>query len=220
MRRTLSGSPPPHAPSDGFCEDEPVDFNDDAVLFPALQTQRPWRCSMGTSANPPNSDPELEKIKLRVEAWKATIDVQKHFNDLELRIRNFALTVLTAMLGAVGLGIQNQLFIRIGSFTTNLAVWFLGVGVVSWVAFGLMDGLWYHSLLKGAVAQGEAIENELANSQLGAFKLTTSISAASHKHVSSSAKMFLFYTIITVLLIVAMFVLHRGIQPATPAVGA
>src|SRR5437899_2602163 len=29
-----------------------------------------------------------------IEVWKAAVEVQKHFNDLELRIRNYAVTLL------------------------------------------------------------------------------------------------------------------------------
>ncbi len=156
---------------------------------------------------------EPEKAKLRVEAWKTTVTVQMHFNDLELRIRNFAITVLTAVLAAVGLGIEKQLFIRIGGFTTNLAVWFLGIGVVAWLAFWFMDGFWYHTLLKAAGTHAGEIEDRLRTSDLGAFGLSTRISTESSKIVSSSAKMAMFYGVIAVLLVFAMVVIHRSIQP-------
>ena len=35
-----------------------------------------------------------------LEVWKTTVDVQKHFNELELKIRNFAITVVGAFLAA------------------------------------------------------------------------------------------------------------------------
>jgi hypothetical protein len=38
----------------------------------------------------------MVKDEVQVEIWKKTVDVQQHFNDLELRIRNFALAVLGA----------------------------------------------------------------------------------------------------------------------------
>ena len=34
----------------------------------------------------------------QIEIWKKIVDVQQHFNDLELRIRNFALIVTGAFL--------------------------------------------------------------------------------------------------------------------------
>jgi len=50
-------------------------------------------------------------LEQRVEIWKTIIDVQKHFNELELRIRNFAILALGAILGAVrqGMKIENEL---------------------------------------------------------------------------------------------------------------
>jgi FMN phosphatase YigB (HAD superfamily) len=38
-----------------------------------------------------------ENLSLVLDIWKKTVDVQQHFNDLELRIRNYALTVLAAL---------------------------------------------------------------------------------------------------------------------------
>ncbi|TGR62067.1 hypothetical protein EN866_41865, partial [Mesorhizobium sp. M2D.F.Ca.ET.223.01.1.1] len=31
-----------------------------------------------------------DELNLAVDAWKKTVDVQQHFNDLEMRVRNFA----------------------------------------------------------------------------------------------------------------------------------
>ena len=44
------------------------------------------------------NDPELRK--LQVEAWKTTVQVQEHFNEIEMKIRALAITVLTAGIGA------------------------------------------------------------------------------------------------------------------------
>jgi hypothetical protein len=41
-----------------------------------------------------------EMVKLAVEAWKKTVDVQQHFNDLELRVRNFAITFTAGFWGS------------------------------------------------------------------------------------------------------------------------
>jgi FMN phosphatase YigB (HAD superfamily) len=43
------------------------------------------------------SDAHQAKV---LDLWKKTVDVQQHFNDLELRIRNYAVTLLVAVLGA------------------------------------------------------------------------------------------------------------------------
>jgi hypothetical protein len=43
-----------------------------------------------------------EEQKAALEIWKVTIDVQKHFNDLSIQVRNFAMTELGALLAAAG----------------------------------------------------------------------------------------------------------------------
>lgn len=166
-----------------------------------------------------------EQAKLRVEAWKTTVDVQKHFNDLELRIRNFALTILTAVLGAVGVSIKERVFIQIGSFSVSLAVWFLGIGALSWLAFYFMDRWWYHSLLRAAVQHGMSVEEKLEVEVPTAFGLTTAISKASPftirgEKVHSAGKMDFFYIAIVVVLVVAAIVLHFVVivpAPSSPA---
>ena len=45
-----------------------------------------------------SSDKYLSSV---LEIWKKTIDVQQHFNDIELRIRNFALTAFTFIIGGI-----------------------------------------------------------------------------------------------------------------------
>src|SRR3546814_2906700 len=44
----------------------------------------------------------------RIEIWKTIIDVQKHFNELEMRIRNVAVTVLAAFLAAAGFTMKER----------------------------------------------------------------------------------------------------------------
>jgi hypothetical protein len=81
-----------------------------------------------------------------LEVWKQTVAVQMHFNDIAMRIRSFALTVIAAILTASGLAQGHG------------NAWVLSVPVLIWPAFYLMDRYWYHPLLMGAVYHGGAIE--------------------------------------------------------------
>lgn len=119
-----------------------------------------------------------ENLQLVLEAWKKTIEVQQHFNDLELRIRNLAITILAAIFGLTGVAISNHVFIILFNWTIPLASWLLLVGLVSWLAFYFMDRCWYHSLLGGAVKHATTIENRIKQS-LPDITLTTDISQAS-----------------------------------------
>lgn len=47
-----------------------------------------------------STETEPVKMDFVIEAWKKTIDVQQHFNTIEMQIRNIAVTVLTATIGA------------------------------------------------------------------------------------------------------------------------
>lgn len=94
--------------------------------------------------------------KLLLDAWKQCVNVQMHFNDMEMKIRSLAVTVMTAVSGALGYllkeNIQNQ-------FIVPLAF----VAVAAWLCFYLMDRFMYHKLLIGAVKAGIETENELKN---------------------------------------------------------
>ncbi len=144
------------------------------------------------------TSPMNEKLaEFGLETWKAAIDVQKHFNTIEMQIRNIAVTVLTATIGAAGLVFsQYQQSARQAAmdrqiYPTNVAVSISGLslsssdliilgGIFAWAAFYLMDRWWYHRLLQGAVKQAQAIENELAGTPYGKFiQLSNSIRIAS-----------------------------------------
>jgi len=102
-----------------------------------------------------------EKIQSYIEIWKKTIDVQRHFNEIELKIRNLAVTVLVAVSGAAGFALKENMKITILGQEYQLALWLLIVGFMGFLAFYLMDRYWYHKLLYGAVEQALFIENRL-----------------------------------------------------------
>lgn len=105
-----------------------------------------------------------------IRAREKTVDVQQHFNDLSLRVRAFAITVITAVLGGAALAFKE---------VPHLAPWILGAGVIAWLGFFVMDALWYHRLLLGAVAHGEEVEDKLAAASVAGFGLTHGIRAKS-----------------------------------------
>lgn len=105
-----------------------------------------------------------------LEAWKKTVEVQQHFNEIEMKIRNYAITILVAVLGAAAFAVKERL--------PGLAGIFLIVGGVGVVLFYLMDETWYHRLLIGAVKHGTKIEGDHAV-DLPELGLTTAIGRAS-----------------------------------------
>lgn len=154
---------------------------------------------------------DQERIKYIIEIWKKTVDVQQHFNDIEMKIRNAAIAVMAALLGATGFALKENLAISVGSLSVPIAVILLGTALLTWLAFYFMDRHWYHRLLYGAVKHGLKIEESL-KTVLPEIELTKSIGAESplivwqrksrstgkvlQKKLHSAGKMRLFYGIV------------------------
>ncbi|WP_425616707.1 HAD family hydrolase [Anatilimnocola sp. NA78] len=152
-------------------------------------------------------DRSPEKMKLVVDAWKMTVDVQKHFNELEMKVRNFALTVITAVLAGAAFSIKEQVEFTLLGITVPLSVLILLVGTAVWVAFGLMDRYWYHQLLLGSVYHGLFIEKRY-RSILPELGLAHAIGKESPTllwgwNIRSSTKLTLFYWAGIALLVIA-----------------
>jgi hypothetical protein len=124
-----------------------------------------------TATTPVCETQEHHHAALVVELWKQTVSVQQHFNDLELRIRNFAITVFVAVIGATAFAFKENLRLTFGTYSGSLGGGLLLAGILSWFAFYFMDRWWYHPLLLAAVYHGGSLENELAehfrNAKLG-----------------------------------------------------
>ena len=139
-----------------------------------------------------------KKANFALEVWKKTIDVQEHFNTIEMQIRNFAITVLTTTIGASGI-VYNQLQTSIREATkagqipppvntiTISGVGFSAsdmiilAGTLAWISFYFMDLWWYHRLLQGAVSHAQAIEEEIKKTQYaGLMNLSNAIRESSH----------------------------------------
>lgn len=115
---------------------------------------------------------DKERLSAALEIWKKTVEVQQHFNDLSLRIRNFAITVLGGVFGVAGLILKD-------APTSNVPAIVVLAGVFLCAAFYLMDALWYHKLLKGSVTAGISAEEQLQRLTGLKVSLGTDISIAS-----------------------------------------
>lgn len=115
-----------------------------------------------------------QQIGHYIDLYKQSVEVHMHFNDIEWRIRGLALTVATFALGAAGVAAKDGT--RIGWVSLGFLV--LLIGLLLWYAFYFVDRVWYHPMLKAAVAQGTEIENEIKKS-LPQAKMTAIITARS-----------------------------------------
>ncbi|PZU06709.1 hypothetical protein [Sphingomonas sp.] len=158
---------------------------------------------------------------IQIEIWKTIIDVQKHFNELEMRVRNVAVTVLAAFLAAAGFTMKENMHVALGCAQISLTSLVLAGGTLCWLAFYGMDRFWYHRLLIGAVRQGMIAEDALAE-RYPAIRLTKAIGDASpikigRIRVHSSRKIDIFYLLIAILLALAAVV--SLLQPSRPVAG-
>lgn len=99
-----------------------------------------------------------EERELVLNAWKAVVEVQMHFNDMLMRIRNLGITLILAVFGAAALSLQYELFFQLSFFRFHLATLVITFGLVAWVGIGFVDR-YYHKLLVGAVTQSTRIED-------------------------------------------------------------
>lgn len=81
-----------------------------------------------------------------------------HFNEMVMRVRNFGLTLVLAILAAAGLALREDTNLRLGGREVGLESVLLLAGIVGWLAFYLLDRWYYHMLLVGAVTKASEIE--------------------------------------------------------------
>lgn len=167
---------------------------------------------------PPSAAPPLGAGQ--IEIWKKIVDVQQHFNDLELRIRNFALIVTGAFLGLGGYAIKDAGVVKLFGLEVSIAGLVVVSAIFPLAAFYFMDRLWYHRLLDGSVYAGIEAENALKD--LG-YKVDLGSKIKQHSPfrlvltkrtmIRSAAKMDLFYAILAGSLLLVAGFLGFGIRP-------
>ncbi|MFO1124630.1 MAG: hypothetical protein U1E25_04615 [Methylocystis sp.] len=166
-----------------------------------------------------NSDTPSPLAVGQIEIWKKIVDVQQHFNDLELRIRNFALVVTGAFLGLGGYAIKDAGIINAFGYEVSIAGLVVFSAILPLIAFYLMDRLWYHRLLDGSVRAG--IDAETALKDLG-YKVDLGSKISEHspftlwltkKKIHSKTKMDTFYLMLVAALLIVAACLGFGIRP-------
>jgi hypothetical protein len=119
-----------------------------------------------------------EEKKNIIDAWKATVDVQQHFNDISLRIRGLFVTLIIALAAAIGFLAEKNLRITVADITVHYAIVIPIIGIVGTLLFYFMDRYWYHRLLVGSVNHGESIERR-HRFEIPEIGLTAAIGATS-----------------------------------------
>jgi hypothetical protein len=126
-----------------------------------------------------------QNIMLALETWKKSIDVQEHFNEVCMRIRNFYITVISALLALIGVIINraDEPYFHVGFIEVHVSIPIILAIVMATILFYFVDRHWYHRLLVGAVLNALAIEKEFGG-RIPGLNLTSSIGKQSPLDVS------------------------------------
>jgi hypothetical protein len=159
-----------------------------------------------------------------LEIWKTVVGIQMHFNDLELRIRNFAILSLGAILTVAGYSLRDGNIVQFNSLSIPFASIILLVGAVIWLCFWYMDRHWYHRLLLGAVMHGIKIERKYSKER-PSLGLSESIKEHSpnqflSRRVRSQHRLNLFYWVIAFLLVLVALSLFSVMWAAFFMIGS
>src|SRR4051794_6049092 len=111
-----------------------------------------------SQSTPPNLDHTIE-------AWKKSIEVQQHFNEICMKIRNFYISFVSALLALIGVVLSRMTdpYFQIWHFQVNVGIPVLAAIVFATILFYFIDRHWYHRLLVGAVKNALDIENALTS---------------------------------------------------------
>jgi hypothetical protein len=119
-----------------------------------------------------------ERLKIALDAWKHSVTVQMHFNDIEMKVRNLYFTILAASLGLIGVVQGKRIRIPFPELSISLTMFVLVAAIFITLLFYFIDRHWYHRLLQGSVAHCIAIE-ELYGDQLPEIRMGKEISKQS-----------------------------------------
>jgi hypothetical protein len=153
------------------------------------------------------ADFEQRRVEILIESWKKTVDVQQHFNSIEMQIRNLGITVVTAAIAAAAV-VAN--YAEPAPDAAPSASWASGMiivgAVIAWFAFYVMDRWWYHRYLVAAGREAARLEQMLDDAGYkDVLHLSRTIGAASplkigKKKMHSDHKIDFFYALILLLL--------------------
>jgi aryl carrier-like protein len=165
-------------------------------------------------------------MELTLDAWKQTVSVQMHFNDLEMRIRSLAITIMGALLAATAVAIDRELFFSFFGWTISGAVLILAAAAIAMLNFFIMDGLWYHRLLVGASTEALRLESRLRKQGLD-IQLTSALnrespvyirfpwSQSTRRQLRSRHKIKLFYGLLITIVCVVLLSVLVTVRPSS-----
>jgi len=111
-----------------------------------------------------------------VDLWKTAIEVEQHFNTVEMNVRNIFATIVVALIAGIGYSIKEKMAFICGlSFAPVLSL----AAVFITALFYFVDRYWYHRLLIGSVLEASRLEEEISKISDVQIKLSKQISDSS-----------------------------------------
>ena len=99
-----------------------------------------------------------------IEVWKSIVEVQKHFNEIEMRIRAMFVTIILALFAAIGFLMDKKIFLDLYFAKVAFATVVPLFGIFGTWLFYFIDRYWYHRLLVGFVNHAVFIEEKYKES--------------------------------------------------------
>jgi len=149
-----------------------------------------------------NENQKFSKEELILSAWIKIVETQMHFNDMVMKVRNLAITLVLAVFGAAAYSIQTPIFLNAHGREIHVAFFIICFGLAGWVALWIIDVSHFHKLLRGAVEYGMELEREYkGDPTLGKILgMTTRITEHSRKwfgrDTSAAKKVAVFYLVV------------------------
>lgn len=144
----------------------------------------------------------IDETKLILEEWKTVIQTQMHFNDMLMKMRTTAVTIVLAVFGAAAYSLQyDKLYLTISDYSFHAAVLIMTFGLGMLAGVFCLDYFYYYRMLLGAVKRGDEIDESYKNRSVDnckIFGMTTMIHAAIGKRGKSKHAIWAFYGLVFV----------------------
>jgi cell division protein FtsL len=153
-----------------------------------------------------------------ITIWSKCIDIQMHFNSINLTIKSLAITGFTFFIAGLGYLYKEKVYLE----EINVLMWFSLTGALIIVLFYFIDRYWYHLYLKATSVHIAFLEknNKLDPTLSDALKISEKIGAESKKPikgifvVNSEKKTDIFYLILIVpFFIIATYAFFQHDKP-------
>ena len=156
------------------------------------------------NAKKQEDDIDIQKLSLLIEEWKTVIQTQMHLNDMLMKMRTAAISMVVAVFSAaaVVIGQFPDSYLRILGKETHISILIIIFGIALWLGIFAIDYGYYYKMLLGAVKRGyefdEAFEDTKIYENMTPFGLSSRIRDKIGKPGASKYFLFAFYGVVLV----------------------